>query len=309
MKLLAALVVLSAQAIQSRVLQPALTVPDYTAEECEGWIRGGAAFDSDASGGLNNNEYAAALASFGVTTATSAAGLNFEQKTAFVSMACLCVDLGMEPSCCVGDAAQIPIAALENAEFTVQYDLCNLLATVLVSDETVATTSAPVASTVTTSAPVASTVTTSAPVAVPETYAPSVEMSMSMSMSHSMSVPPVPEEKTIIFDIPAIVDGFNAEAILANTDGNDVLGQMIKAFGILSNNVLAEPVRRKLRAVVRKLQSIYPVEVTDIRKLINLRMILLLALHVLLLTVLLSSVLVLQRALPAYHMPRRVMLV
>ena len=309
MKLLAALVVLSAQAIQSRVLQPALTVPDYTAEECEGWIQGGAAFDSDASGGLNNNEYAAALASFGVTTATSAAGLNFEQKTAFVSMACLCVDLGMEPSCCVGDAAQIPIAALENAEFTVQYDLCNLLATVLVSDETVATTSAPVASTVTTSAPVASTVTTSAPVAVPETYAPSVEMSMSMSMSHSMSVPPVPEEKTIIFDIPAIVDGFNAEAILANTDGNDVLGQMIKAFGILSNNVLAEPVRRKLRAVVRKLQSIYPVEVTDIRKLINLRMILLLALHVLLLTVLLSSVLVLQRALPAYHMPRRVMLV
>ena len=299
MKLLAALVVLSAQAIQSRVLQPALTVPDYTAEECEGWIQGGAAFDSDASGGLNNNEYAAALASFGVTTATSAAGLNFEQKTAFVSMACLCVDLGMEPSCCVGDAAQIPIAALENAEFTVQYDLCNLLATVLVSDETVATTSAPVASTVT----------TSAPVAVPETYAPSVEMSMSMSMSHSMSVPPVPEEKTIIFDIPAIVDGFNAEAILANTDGNDVLGQMIKAFGILSNNVLAEPVRRKLRAVVRKLQSIYPVEVTDIRKLINLRMILLLALHVLLLTVLLSSVLVLQRALPAYHMPRRVMLV
>lgn len=132
---------------------------------------------------------------------------------------------------------------------------------------------------------------------------------MSMSMSHSMSVPPVPEEKTIIFDIPAIVDGFNAEAILANTDGNDVLGQMIKAFGILSNNVLAEPVRRKLRAVVRKLQSIYPVEVTDIRKLIYLRMILLLALHVLLLTVLLSSVLVLQRALPAYHMPRRVMLV
>ena len=309
MKLLAALVVLSAQAIQSRVLQPALTVPDYTAEECEGWIQGGAAFDSDASGGLNNNEYAAALASFGVTTATSAAGLNFEQKTAFVSMACLCVDLGMEPSCCVGDAAQIPIAALENAEFTVQYDLCNLLATVLVSDETVATTSAPVAPTVTTSAPVASTVTTSAPVAVPETYAPSVEMSMSMSMSHSMSVPPVPEEKTIIFDIPAIVDGFNAEAILANTDGNDVLGQMIKAFGILSNNVLAEPVRRKLRAMFRKLQSIYPVEVTDIRKLINLRMILLLALHVLLLTVLLSSVLVLQRALPAYHMPRRVMLV
>lgn len=301
MKLLAALVVLSAQAIQSRVLQPALTVPDYTAEECEGWILGGAAFDSDASGGLNSNEYAAALASFGVTTATSAAGLNFEQKTAFVSMACLCVDLGMEPSCCVGDAAQIPIAALENAEFTVQYDLCNLLATVLVSDETVATTSAPVASTVTTSAPVA--------VPVPETYAPSVEMSMSMSMSHSMSVPPVPEEKTIIFDIPAIVDGFNAEAILANTDGNDVLGQMIKAFGILSNNVLAEPVRRKLRAVVRKLQSIYPVEVTDIRKLINLRMILLLALPVLLLTVPLSSVLVLQRALPAYHMPRRVMLV
>ena len=309
MKLLAALVVLSAQAIQSRVLQPALTVPDYTAEECVGWIQGSAAFDSDASGGLNYNEYAAALASFGVTTATSAAGLNFEQKTAFVSMACLCVDLGMEPSCCVGDAAQIPIAALENAEFTVQYDLCNLLATVLVSDETVATTSAPVASTVTTTAPVASTVTTSAPVAVPETYAPSVEMSMSMSMSHSMSVPPVPEEKTIIFDIPAIVDGFNAEAILANTDGNDVLGQMIKAFGILSNNVLAEPVRRKLRAVVRKLQSIYPVQVTDIRKLINLRMILLLALHVLLLTVLLSSVLVLQRALPAYHMPRRVMLV
>lgn len=301
MKLLAALVVLSAQAIQCRVLQPALTVPDYTAEECEGWILGGAAFDSDASGGLNNNEYAAALASFGVTTATSAAGLNFEQKTAFVSMACLCVDLGMEPSCCVGDAAQIPIAALENAEFTVQYDLCNLLATVLVSDETVATTSAPVSSTVTTSAPVA--------VPVPETSAPSVEMSMSMSMSHSMSVPPVPEEKTIIFDIPAIVDGFNAEAILANTDGNDVLGQMIKAFGIVSNNVLAEPVRRKLRAVVRKLQSIYPVEVTDIRKLINLRMILLLALHVLLLTVLRSSILVLQRALPAYHMPRRVMLV
>jgi len=301
MKLLAALVVLSAQAIQCRVLQPALTVPDYTAEECEGWILGGAAFDSDASGGLNNNEYAAALASFGVTTATSAAGLNFEQKTAFVSMACLCVDLGMEPSCCVGDAAQIPIAALENAEFTVQYDLCNLLATVLVSDETVATTSAPVSSTVTTSAPVA--------VPITETYAPSVEMSMSMSMSHSMSVPPMPEEKTIIFDIPAIVDGFNAEAILANTDGNDVLGQMIKAFGIVSNNVLAEPVRRKLRAVVRKLQSIYPVEVTDIRKLINLRMILLLALHVLLLTVLRSSVLVLQRALPAYHMPRRVMLV
>ena len=301
MKLLAALVVLSAQAIQCRVLQPALTVPDYTAEECEGWILGGAAFDSDASGGLNNNEYAAALASFGVTTATSAAGLNFEQKTAFVSMACLCVDLGMEPSCCVGDAAQIPIAALENAEFTVQYDLCNLLATVLVSDETVATTSAPVSSTVTTSAPVA--------VPITETYAPSVEMSMSMSMSHSMSVPPVPEEKTIIFDIPAIVDGFNAEAILANTDGNDVLGQMIKAFGIVSNNVLAEPVRRKLRAVVRKLQSIYPVEVTDIRKLINLRMILLLALHVLLLTVLRSSILVLQRALPAYHMPRRVMLV
>lgn len=256
MKLLAALVVLSAQVIQSRILQPELTVPDYTAEECGGWILGGAAFDSDASGGLNNNEYAAALASFGVTTATSAAGLSFEQKTAFVSMACLCVDLGMDESCCVGDAAQIPIAALENAEFTVQYDLCNLLATVLVSDETVVTTSAPVASTVTTTAPIAATVTTTAPVAVPlpETYAP--------------SVPPV-EEKTIVFDIPAVVDGFNAEAILANTDSNDVLGQMIKAFGIVSNNVLAEPVRRKLRALVRKLQSIYPVEVTDIRKLIN----------------------------------------
>lgn len=291
MKLLAALVILSAQVIQSRILLPELTVPDYTAEECEGWILGGATFDINASGGLDINEYAVALAAFDATTATSAAGLNFEQKTAFVSMACLCVDLGMDESCCVGDAAQIPIAALENAEFTVQYDLCNLLATVLVSDEAVATTSAPVASTVTTSAPISATVTTSAPIAVPvpetavpvpettapvavpvsETYAPSMEMSMSMShsmsMSMSMSVPLV-EENTIVFDIPAVVDGFNAEDILANTDSNDVLGQMIKAFGIVSNDVLAEPVR-KLRALVRKLQSIYPVEVTDIRKLIN----------------------------------------
>ena len=153
MKLLAAFVAVSFQIAQARRLQTADTVPTYTPEECDVWLAGGSAFDTDASGGLSSDEYFAVLSSLGLTTvAQSYSDLTFEDKMVFASLACSCVSLGMGEDCCSGDDAEIPLSVLSTvgdpAVDAYKADLCNLLATVILEE-----TASPVAAPVTTPPP------------------------------------------------------------------------------------------------------------------------------------------------------------
>ena len=93
-------------------------------------------------------------------------------------------------------------------------------------------------------------------------------------------VPPVDKE-SIEFDIPgsawdtaayghsSLYDTYNAAAVMDNNDDNDILGQFIDGFGKLSNEIFSEmPIgeERKIHLPLRRLQTLEPIFVTDIRK-------------------------------------------
>ena len=239
MKLLGALAAFSFQVAQGRLLQTD-TVPAYSAEQCDSWLAAGSTFDADASGGLSKDEYFAVLQSLElVTIATSYAELDFGSKMSFTTIACKCKSLGLGDTCCEGEDAEIPLSVLSTegdpAVDAYKADLCNVLASVILDEEA---TLPPVAATL---SPVA------APVAT----------------------------DSVTFDIPGTVPAFTAAEITANVGSNDVLTQIIKGFGLLSNEVLQTitVMRRNvrgLRASERKLQ-VEPVEVTDIRELTKYR--------------------------------------
>ena len=246
MKLLAAFVAVSFQIAQARRLQTADTVPTYTPEECDVWLAGGSAFDTDASGGLSSDEYFAVLSSLGLTTvAQSYSDLTFEDKMVFASLACSCVSLGMGEDCCSGDDAEIPLSVLSTvgdpAVDAYKADLCNLLATVILEE----------------------TVTTPPPAVVAATESPVA----------GATPPPEGASALITFDVPGVVGDFDAAEIAANEGSNDILAHIIKGFEIVSNDILSAESARKvrgLRASKRALQEMAPVEVTDIGEFIKL---------------------------------------
>lgn len=100
----------------------------------------------------------------------------------------------------------------------------------------------------------------------------------SVILDEGATLPPVATPAAVTFDIPGTVPAFTAAEITANVGSNDVLAQVIKGFGLLSNEVLTTRtiMRRNvrgLRASERKLQ-LQPVEasdVTDIRELTKYR--------------------------------------
>ncbi len=241
MKLLAALVALSFKIALGRRLQTD-SVPTFTAEECDAWLAGASAFDTDASGGLSLDKYFKVLLSLGLTTvATSYAELAFNDKMAFASLACSCVSLGLGEDCCLGADAKIPLSVLSTsgdpAVDAYKTDLCNLLAYVI-KEETASPVAAPA---VGTEAPVAGTtpptvavVITEPPVAVEVTESPvavgATEPPVAGTTPPTVAVvitePPVAVEVTespvavgvteplvvasapIIFDVPGVVSGY-----------------------------------------------------------------------------------------------------
>ncbi|KAL3758420.1 hypothetical protein ACHAWU_006080 [Discostella pseudostelligera] len=111
MKLLVAALVTLSAFHYSHARREGDTVPEYTIDDCNGWIEDANSYDADASGGLNQEEYYNWLVGSGLISADA----SFEEialplKVSFLGLACECQALGYGEDCCTGADAEFPIS-------------------------------------------------------------------------------------------------------------------------------------------------------------------------------------------------------
>lgn len=216
-------------------------MPEYTSEDCDGWIDDAASYDADGSGGLNQSEFYAWLQGTGlVSSDASFQDMAWPLKVAFLGLACECQALGYGEDCCTGDDAQFPISditsdSMSSAAAEIKGYMCDNLATTILST-------------------------------LPPTPAPIVAAAETLSVSIVGSVLDYSS-----FDYSGILDGsskptyFDAAEINANEGDNNVINELTAGYQLVADELMSG-LRRSLRALkyARKLQTLNTVTAADI---------------------------------------------
>lgn len=272
---------------------PTINVPDYSDDLCRTWLDGFLEADADGSGGLTGDEFQDFLqgvddppyVSEFFDKSDSYLGLPWLLKVAYNSLACRCQALGGGEGCCAGPGAEIPLVGLagddggsadasteREAGLTDEQRQAAAEFRADVCDSVAAAFEKAVPEPEPTAAPV-----TGSPVATEPAPAP----------CGTEGEPPCPGGVDLVegpgldvvgsvldysdIDYQEILNGglealeyYDAQEVMSNEDGNDILSHVIKGFGALSN----KGVQRNLRGG-RDLQNaeLQPVQVSDIREL------------------------------------------
>ena len=243
MKLIVAALIALATIHPSHARREGDTVPEYSSEDCDGWIDDANSYDTDGSGGLDQSEFFAWIQGLGlVSSDASYQDMAWPLKVAFLGLACECQALGYGEDCCTGDNAQFPISditgdSLTSAAAEIKGYMCDNLATTILST-------------------------------LPPTPAPVVAAAETLSIS---IVGSVLDYSSI--DYSGILDGsskpayYNAEEVNANEGDNNVITELTAGYQLLADELISS-LRRNLRALkyARKLQTLNTVTAADVCK-------------------------------------------
>lgn len=243
MKLLVAALVTLSAFHYSHARREGDTVPEYTIDDCNGWIEDANSYDADASGGLNQEEYYNWLVGSGLISADA----SFEEialplKVSFLGLACECQALGYGEDCCTGADAEFPISDINGSDITataaeIKGYMCDNLATTVLAS-------------------------------LPPTPSPTVDAAETLSVSIVGSVLDYSS-----FDYSGILDGsskptyYDAAEINANEGDNNVIAELTEGYQLLADELMSG-MRRSLRASnARRLQTLNTVTAADVGKL------------------------------------------
>ncbi len=233
MKLIVAALIALATINPSHARREGDTVPEYSSEDCDGWIDDANSYDADGSGGLNQSEYFAWLQGTGlVSSDASYQDMAWPLKVAFLGLACECQALGYGEDCCTGDNAQFPISditgdSMTSAAAEIKGYMCDNLATTILST-------------------------------LPPAPAPVVAAAEILSISIVGSVLDYSNIDSVYY---------NADEINANEGDNNVINELTAGYQLLADELMSG-LRRNLRALkyARKLQTLNTVTAADVCK-------------------------------------------